>query len=291
MAARTQRFALAVAGALVALGPVASATSASPSAAAPSAGACTSSTGITVVVDMTAFGDGVQVRCAPQPVHSGFEALTKAGFTYQGTTQFPGLLCRIDGEPASDPCHGAPPANAYWAYWHASRGGSWTYSTSGAGSRVPPPGTVEGWAFGDDAEPSVDPPAPPPSTTTTRPTSTPTTTGTTGGTGGSTPPPTRSSGGTTTTSASGATDASTSTTAGAASESTTSTTDRSTAAVAGGDGGSAGPDESAAAVSSDAADGSGSPVGLVVGLATAAGLAVAGVVAARRRRSGEEGLA
>ena len=73
----------------------------------------------------------------------------------QGTTQFPGLLCRINGEPASDPCHGAPPPDAYWGYWHAPRGGSWTYSSSGAGSRVPPAGSVEGWSFGDRDEPGI----------------------------------------------------------------------------------------------------------------------------------------
>ena len=284
MTARTWRVVLAVFGALVALGPVAAASPASPSPAAPSAGACTSSTGITVVVDMTAFGDGVQVRCAPQPVRSGFEALTKAGFTFQGTTQYPGLLCRIDGEPASDPCHGAPPANAYWAYWHAPRGGSWTYSTSGAGSRVPPPGSVEGWAFGDDAEPSVAPPAPPPSTTTTRPSTTPTTQPSRGGSG-EVPPSTGSIDGTTSTTPPGAVDPSSSTTTDPATDPTTSTTGAAVVDV--GEGGGAGLDGSAApSVSADADDG-GSPIGLLVGLATAAALAAGGWAMARRRATGD----
>jgi hypothetical protein len=232
---------------------------------------------------MSAFGDGVLVRCAPQPVHSGFEALTRAGFTYQGTTRFPGLLCRIDGEPASDPCHGAPPANAYWAYWHASRGGSWTYSTSGAGSRVPPPGSVEGWAFGDDAEPGVDPPARPPTTTTTRPT-TPTTSG--AGSGGGAPPP---AGGT----ASGV--VTTSTTEPGASTSTTEAEGGSTSTRDDGTSGTGddGPEtaQAAGAGSPGGGDGpgGGSPVGAIVGLTVAVVLAVAGIRAARRRRGvGEE---
>ena len=127
------------------------------------AGACPDRTGITVVVDKTAFGGGVEVRCAAQPVRSGFEALTKAGFSYSGTVRFPGLLCRIDGQPASDPCQGAPPPDAYWAYWHAERGGAWTYSTAGA-ARTPPPGSVEGWAFGAKAAPGAAPPPPHPTT-------------------------------------------------------------------------------------------------------------------------------
>ena len=160
MTSRTRRAALALVGGVVALGSVIVPSAASPAPApAALAGACTDATGITVVVDFSAFGDGVVVRCAPQPVRSGFDALTRAGFTFAGTTQFPGLLCRINGEPASDPCHGAPPPNAYWGYWHAPRGGSWTYSTSGAGSRVPPAGSVEGWSFGDRDEPGMAPPA------------------------------------------------------------------------------------------------------------------------------------
>ena len=139
-------------------------------------GACTDSTGITVVVDFAAFGDGVQVRCAPQPVRSGFDALTQAGFTYQGTVRVPrpplphrrragdgpvprrapaerllGLLARSDAA-ATGPT--APPAPA---------------------AACPPPGSVEGWAFGDEAEPGDRPagpaarPRPParPTTTTT----------------------------------------------------------------------------------------------------------------------------
>lgn len=177
---------VAVAAAVVpAVAPAASAGARAPG----QTGACQDRTGITVVVDQTAFGGGVEVRCAAQPVESGFDALTKAGFTYTGTIRFPGLLCRIDGQPASDPCQGAPPPDAYWAYWHAERGGAWTYSTSGA-ARTPPPGSVEGWAFGDRAAPGIAPPAPAthPTTTTTPPTTVPAPVG--GQRSGATPPDT-----------------------------------------------------------------------------------------------------
>lgn len=245
-------------------------------------GACRDDTGVTVVVDARAFGDGVQVRCAPQPVRSGFEALTKAGFTYQGTVRFPGLLCRIDGEPASDPCQSAPPPGAYWGYWHAPRGGSWTYSTSGAGGRVPPPGSVEGWAFGARAAPGVAPPAPPPAPTTTRPAATPTSRPASGAADGALPapvtPPARRGG-----------DGSSSTTA--APDPTAPPTTASDEGEAGSDddgpgppsgGGASGGDEAAAA---PARDGGGSPAGAVAGLAAVAGLGLASLVVVRRRRA------
>ena len=278
-----RRRGVALAGALLALGALPVTHAATPAAAVTAAGACNDSTGITVVVDLTAFDGGVQVRCAPQPVATGFDALKRAGFTYQGTVRFPGLLCRIDGEPSSDPCQGAPPPNAYWAYWHAPRGGDWTYSTSGAGSRKPPPGSVEGWAFGDEAQPGIDPPAAP-ATTTTRPAS-PTTTRPPTGSGGATPSPGPTGGSapavagataTTTTSSSVSDDGSTTTTS-ADRKSTAAADDRT------------GDDELAGAPVSDGGSSSdgGSPVGAAVGLVVALGLGAAGIRSARRRAAGE----
>jgi hypothetical protein len=51
-----------------------------------------------------------------------------------------------------------PPTTKYWSYWHAARGGKWTYATTGAGSYNPKPGTVEGWAYGAGKPPTVAPP-------------------------------------------------------------------------------------------------------------------------------------
>ncbi len=48
----------------------------------------------------------------------------------------------------------------YWAYFHASRGGSWSYSNLGAGSYDPKPGSVEGWRFeSGTAGPTTKPPS------------------------------------------------------------------------------------------------------------------------------------
>jgi hypothetical protein len=110
-------------------------------------GACTTPSGVTVVVDFQELGGGVHVRCAPQPVTSGFEALRQAGIDFDTTVRFPGFLCRIAGKPANDPCQTTSPATAYWSYWVAQRGGTWCYSNRGAGNRTPPPGSAEGWSF------------------------------------------------------------------------------------------------------------------------------------------------
>jgi len=145
-----------------------------PAVAAPSvpAAACPTGTGVTVVVDFGTLGGGTQIRCVTEPVSTGFEALTKAGFTVAGTTRFPAMLCRIDGKPsaAQESCVNAPPAHRYWAYWTASRlGGTWSYNDVGAGNRTPVPGSVEGWGFSDGCRrtPGSGPCSAPATTTTT----------------------------------------------------------------------------------------------------------------------------
>ncbi len=152
-------------------------------AAPAQAAACTStSSGVTVVV--TNPSGGTSVRCSPGDPASGAAALTGAGFSMTQVQTQPGFVCRIDGAPASDPCVRVPPTTAYWSYWYAQPGGSWTYSSAGAYGRNPAPGTVEGWAFGAGSPPSVappsvaapaPPPAPAPSTTAPKPAPAPST--------------------------------------------------------------------------------------------------------------------
>jgi hypothetical protein len=124
-----------------------------------SAAACTSTTAVTVVVDFASLGGGEQTRCTNADPPSGLAALREAGFTPTRAAQEAGyFVCRIDGKPANDPCQRASPADAYWSYWHAKRGGVWTYSSLGAADYDPPPGTAEGWAFGARTPPSSPPP-------------------------------------------------------------------------------------------------------------------------------------
>lgn len=140
------------------------ATTASPTVTrklAGTAGHCPGATGVTVAVDLTAFGKGVKVRCAPGAPATGIAALQKAGFTPVGTTQS-GLafVCRINGFPtaAQQACISTPPPTAYWAYYHALAGATtWSFSTLGAISYHPPQGSIEAWAFGNSAKPSKTP--------------------------------------------------------------------------------------------------------------------------------------
>ncbi|MDX6198735.1 MAG: hypothetical protein QOJ79_1886, partial [Actinomycetota bacterium] len=127
------------------------------------AAACSRSTGVTVVVDFASLGGGTQTRCASGDPSSGLAALRATGHTTTRAAQEPGyFLCRIDGKPANDPCQRTSPADAYWSYWHAKPGGTWTYSDLGPADYDPAPGTVEGWAFGAGKPPSSPPPRPAP---------------------------------------------------------------------------------------------------------------------------------
>ena len=183
---------LAVAGALVGLGTAVSVAVASPPAAADPMASCTTTTGVIVAVDFSHWGGNVERGCAAAPA-TGYDALVAAGFTPAGDQQSgPAFICRIDDEPppSEDPCVTTPPATAYWSYWHADAGQStWSESPVGAMSYQPPPGSVDGWAFGAGQPPSVPPsavaattPGPTPTTTTAAPPS------------GSPPPPSSGNG-------------------------------------------------------------------------------------------------
>ncbi len=126
-------------------------------AAPASAAACSGTSGVTVIVDT---GSSISTRCASGDPSSGLQALSMVGFSVTPVQTQPGFVCRIDGFPSSEACVRTPPTTAYWAYWHADRGGSWTYASSGGGSRNPAPGSVEGWRFGSGQQPRSAPPAP-----------------------------------------------------------------------------------------------------------------------------------
>lgn len=147
--------------------------------AAGTSGYCTTETGVTVVVDFRAFGGNIVVRCAPGPGgrgYTGLEAIQGAGFTVQGTKQY-GLqfICKIQDRPRSQECLTTPPTDAYWGYWYAANGGTWTYSDLGASSHTTIAGGFEGWAFstGSRTPPGIKPVRPRvPTPTTTAPTTT-----------------------------------------------------------------------------------------------------------------------
>lgn len=117
---------------------------------------CPPGDGVTVVVDLTAFGAGVEKGCAQGAPASGLDALAGAGFAFEEHAEFAGFVCRIDGLPSTaDAC--TTFGNEFWGYFNAEDGGDWTTSQVGAATHVPAPGTVEGWRFGTGAAPSVPP--------------------------------------------------------------------------------------------------------------------------------------
>jgi hypothetical protein len=110
---------------------------------------------VTVVVE---YGEAasISIGCAAGDPTTGLEALRSVGHRFSFLPRQPGFVCTIDNRP--DPCNNAP-ADAYWSYWHARPGGSWSYGTSGAGTYAPPRGSVDGWSFGSGKPPSLRPPA------------------------------------------------------------------------------------------------------------------------------------
>jgi hypothetical protein len=129
--------------------------------AAHASGGCSGTSGVTVVVDLSAFGQGIHVGCAAGTPASGLDALHSAGFSTAPVPKYgTAFVCRIDGEPdtSHESCTNTPPANAYWAYWHAAAGASsWSYESTEADHTHPAAGSVEGWAFGQSAQPGVAP--------------------------------------------------------------------------------------------------------------------------------------
>src|SRR3954453_21859981 len=73
------------------------------------AAACSGATGVTVVVDHGALGGGIDAVCnASGGGESGTRQFTDSGFALTYVQQQPGFVCRIDGEPAADPCVRTP---------------------------------------------------------------------------------------------------------------------------------------------------------------------------------------
>lgn len=153
-------------------------------AAPAAAAACSGSSGVTVVVDHGSLGGGIDEVCSQSGGGTKASALFEgAGFSLTYVQQQPGFVCRINGQPASDPCVRTPPSNAYWGlWWSDGRSGSWSYASVAAGSLTIPDGgyVAFAWQNGGQSAPGV-----PATAHAGTPTPTPS----------SAPPPTASSGG------------------------------------------------------------------------------------------------
>lgn len=106
------------------------------------AAACSTSDGVSVVVDFHELGGGLQQVC--DAVGGGQKASSlfpDNGFPLDYVQRQPGFVCRVSDAPADDPCVNTPPANAYWGVWWSDGTSSgWTYSSVGVGSLTIPDG-------------------------------------------------------------------------------------------------------------------------------------------------------
>ena len=118
---------------------------------------------VTIVIDYQDLGGGVKTYCVSNLTKptTGLGALTAAGVSFQGTTSDgSAFVCRINGRPSAtetmtlpngdkytEKCVTSPPGSAYWSYWTAKPGGSWSYASQGAASRQVVFGSYEGWSF------------------------------------------------------------------------------------------------------------------------------------------------
>ena len=129
-------------------------------AAADPVSSCSTTRGEIVVVDFSPWGGNIERGCAAT-LSTGYNAMISAGFTPAGDEHDgPALICRIDDEPppSEDACVDTPPASDCWSYSHADVDQNvWAYSSQGAMSYEPPPGSVDAWTFGA-SDPNVQPP-------------------------------------------------------------------------------------------------------------------------------------
>ena len=104
---------------------------------------------IPVVVDTGGPSDTAEVACVTVPVGSnGAQVLTaRAKLLGVPAPRYAesGLLCAIDGFPATGCGVQNGSHYAYWAYYHG--GSSWTYASVGPASWKVSAGDVEGWRF------------------------------------------------------------------------------------------------------------------------------------------------
>jgi hypothetical protein len=253
---------------------------------------------VAIVVD---FGTGASVTntCIAAGSRDNGAQLLAARASVLGRAQprfgSSGLLCAIDGFPATGCGQQSGGKFAYWAYYRASNG-SWSYQSIGPAFIRVKADVVEGWRWhGSGAGNPTDPPprgsanaaatckpATPPPTTIARPAATtPAPIGTAGG--GQTPTSRAGSGARgvpplTNTTVAAVAGGVTTTIGTKDTASTTVKRGSTTTAADVSDGAVAAP---IAATGGD--EGGGAPIGLLVGGLLVAALAVGGVIAARRR--------
>jgi len=117
---------------------------------------------VPVVVDRGGPSDQPEVSCVSVPAGSTDAQVLSARAKLLGRIApryaISGLLCGIDGYPATGCGQQSGSRYAYWAYFHG--GSTWTYASVGPASWTVAAGDVEGWRY--EPEGSATPADPPP---------------------------------------------------------------------------------------------------------------------------------
>ncbi len=165
---------------LVAAAALAAATSTVATPAPASAATCSSTHGVSIVVDFHELGGGVRTACvADGGGRLASDLFPAAGFSLDYVQRQPGFVCRVSGVPASDPCVNTPAADAYWGlWWSDGKTGSWSYASSGAASLRVPEGGYAAFSWNGSSARSTPGASPAPHPTATPTVSSPTTSST-----------------------------------------------------------------------------------------------------------------
>ena len=134
---------------------------------------------VTVIIDYGDLGPAPTIGCAvdlPEGA-TGLDALVALHVAVTEVTRTPQFVCRINNYPALDQvvaipgkpaytedCVATPPQAAYWTYWSATEGGTWTYSLQGYALHEVTIGGFEGYSFAHNITPTNAAPTVPPRT-------------------------------------------------------------------------------------------------------------------------------
>lgn len=124
--------------------------------------ACSSDSGVTVVVDFHELGGGIEQGCVADQ-GTADDLFVAAGHTLQSVNG-QAFVCRVDGLPTQEQesCARTPPEDAYWGlWWSDGESGSWTYATLGAYSLDVPDGGAVAFSWNGSSTRS-EPGSPPP---------------------------------------------------------------------------------------------------------------------------------
>jgi len=155
-------------------------------AAPAEAATCSTSSGVSVIVDFKQLGGGIQGACVAGGAGKAASTLfPSAGFPLDYVQNEPGFVCRVSSlpTPQADPCVDTPPTTAYWGlWWSDGKSGTWKYSNYGVAALKVPDGSYvalawkqgEGSASPPGVAPAVHQAATPTPTASPTPTSNPT---------------------------------------------------------------------------------------------------------------------